>query len=361
MDMNKNYQHLVQLGFDVTCLDGLSETAADYDIARVAAVHKDALVLTDGEGEVPAEVVGKLIYGADSPDALPTVGDWVMAKFYDDRTLAMVHGVLPRKTLLKRKTPGKRIDVQLIAANIDVALIVQSLDANFNLRRLERYLVMTHAAHIHPIALLSKSDLRSVEEIEARSVEIRRILPELEILAFSSKDRSGLEDVMGRLEAGRTYCLLGSSGVGKTTLLNHFMEEPVLKTKEIRAKDGKGRHTTTHRQLIRLDCGAMVVDTPGMRELGNISVSQGLDETFTDITALAEACRFSDCTHTLEKGCAVIAAVGDGRIPEKRYDNYMKMTRESQFNEMSYFEKRKKDKQFGKMVKSVMQHKKNRR
>jgi len=361
MDAVTNDQHLEKLGFDDTYLDRSSETPAEFDIARVVAVHKDKLVLTDGLDEVPAELVGKLVYGADSPDALPTVGDWVLARFYDDRTFSMVHEVLPRKTVLKRKTAGKRIDVQLIAANIDVALIVQSLDANFNLRRLERYLVMTHEAHIHPVVLLSKSDLMSSEEIRMRCEEIRHIMPDLEILAFSSKDHSGLTEVMGRLKVGKTYCLLGSSGVGKTTLLNHLVGEPVFKTKEIRAKDGKGRHATTHRQLIRLDCGAMVVDTPGMRELGNISVAQGLDETFADITALTEACRFTDCTHTLEKGCAVLKAVGEGRIPEKRYENYMKMTRESQFNEMSYIEKRVKDKQFSKMCKTVMRHKKNKR
>lgn len=359
--MKTSMKHLEQLGFDSTCLGGHAEAVAEYDIARVVAVHKDSLILNDGLDEVPAELVGKLLFGADSPEALPTVGDWVLARLYDNKTFSMVHHVLPRKSLLTRKTPGKRIDIQLIAANIDVALIVQSLDANFNIRRLERYLVMTHEAHIQPRLLLSKSDLMPADEIADRCEEIRHIMPDLEIVAFSSKDRTGLKDLTEGLEAGRTYCLLGSSGVGKTTLLNQLVGEPVFKTREIRAKDGRGRHATTHRQLIRLDGGAMVVDTPGMRELGNISVSQGLDETFADITDLAEACRFGDCTHTLEKGCAVLEAVDDGRIPEKRYENFMKMTRESRFHEMSYLEKRTKDKQFGKMVKTVMQHKKNRR
>ncbi len=359
--MTTSYKHLEQLGFDDTFLDGNPELVSEFEIARVVAVHKDSVILSDGRDEVPAELVGKLLYGADSPDDLPTVGDWVLAKYYDNKTFSMVHAVLPRKTLLNRKTPGKRIDVQLIAANIDVAFIVQSLDANFNLRRLERYLVMIHEAGIEPIVLLSKSDLMPAEDIGARCDEIHQIMPEIDILAFSSKDRTGLAEVIGRLEGGKTYCLLGSSGVGKTTLLNHLIGEPVFRTRTTRAKDGKGRHATTHRQIIRLDCGAMVVDTPGMRELGNISVFQGLDETFSDISELSRECRFGDCTHTREKGCAVLKAVGEGRLAEKRYANFMKMTRESEFNQMSYFEKRMKDKQFGKMVKTIMQHKKNRR
>ena len=311
--MMTSHPHLEPLGFDATYPDGAQEALSGFDIARVVAVHRDTFTLSDGRSEVSAELMGKLLYGADSPDDLPTVGDWVLARYYDDNTFSMIHTVLPRKSLLKRKTPGKKIDSQLIAANIDVAFIVQSLDANFNLRRLERYLVMVHEAGIKPVVLLSKSDLVSEEEIRARCDEIRHIMPDLKILSFSNQDLSGVKEVAGLLSRGRTYCLLGSSGVGKTTLLNQLVGEPVFKTRTIRAKDGKGRHATTHRQLIILDCGAMVVDTPGMRELGNISAPKGLDETFAEITALSQGCRFSDCTHTHEKDCEILKAVGQSR------------------------------------------------
>ena len=163
------------------------------------------------------------------------------------------------------------------------------------------------------------------------------------------------------LNPGRTYCLLGSSGVGKTTLLNNLIGESIFTTKTVREKDGKGRHATTYRQLIKLDGGAMVVDTPGMRELGNFAVETGLDETFAEITELSRNCQYNDCTHVTEKGCAVLNAVEEGKLSEKRYQNYIKMNKESLFNEMSYLEKRQKDKQFGKMCKTIMKHKKNRR
>jgi len=246
----------------------------------------------------------------------------------------------------------------LIAANIDAAFVVQSLDDNFNLRRLERYLVMINESNIKPIILLSKSDLLTSDEIASRISEIHNIMPRLHVQPFSNENDTGLNNVKDLLNPGLTYCLLGSSGVGKTTLLNNLIGESIFKTKTVREKDSRGRHATTNRQLIMLDCGAMVVDTPGMRELGNFSVETGLDETFAEITELSMKCRFNDCTHVTEKGCAVLNAVKDGNLSEKRYQNYIKMNKESICNEMSYLEKRQKDKQFGRMIKTVMKHKK---
>jgi ribosome biogenesis GTPase len=302
--------------------------------------------------------VGKLLFSAASPLDYPAVGDWVLVKYYDENTFAVIHEIIQRKSLLKRKTPGKKIEFQLIAANIDAAFIVQSLDHNFNLRRLERYLVMVNESHIRPVVLLSKSDLLTSEEIEGRIDEIHEIMPQLQVLPFSNENGSGLERIKDLLVPGLTCCLLGSSGVGKTTLLNHLIGEDVFRTRTVREKDGKGRHATTARQLITLNGGAMVVDTPGMRELENFSVETGLDDTFEEITALTGKCRFNDCSHNSEQGCAVLAAVTEGALSEKRYQNYMKMIRESLFNDMSYVEKRHKDKQFAKHCKTVMTHRK---
>ncbi len=359
----KNISYSIEkLGFDKWFQDNVDpESLEGHEIARVIAVHKDSYMINNGENDVFAELVGKIIYSAASPIDYPAVGDWVFANFYDERTHSIIHDILPRKSLLKRKTPGKKIDFQLIAANIDVAFIVQSLDENFNLRRLERYLVMINESNIRPIVLLSKSDLLTSEEVVGKIGEIQKIMPRLHVQPFSNENVSSLKNVNDLLNPGLTYCMLGSSGVGKTTLLNNLIGKPIFKTKTVREKDRKGRHATTYRQLIKLDCGAMVIDTPGMRELGNFSVETGLDETFVEITELSEKCQFSDCTHVNEKGCAVLNAVEDGQLSEKRYQNYIKMNKESIYNEMSYLEKRQKDKQFGKFYKTVMKHKNNRR
>jgi ribosome biogenesis GTPase len=354
--------NIQELGFDEWFRENVDPVGFEaFEIARVIAVHKDSYTINNGEHDFLAELTGKILFSAASPVELPAVGDWVFANLYEENSFSIIHEILPRKSLLKRKTPGKKIDFQLIAANIDVAFIVQSLDGNFNLRRLERYLVMINESKIRPIVLLSKSDLLPSEEVSSKTSQIKKIMPQLLVQPFSNKSESNLKNVKDLLNPGQTYCLVGSSGVGKTTLLNNLIGESIFKTKTVREKDRKGRHATTYRQLIRLDCGAMVVDTPGMRELGNISVETGLDETFVEITELTAKCRFTDCTHVNEKGCAVLKAVADGQIPDKRYQNYIKMNKESIYNELSYYEKRKKDKKFGKFVKSVMKHKKNRR
>jgi len=351
-----------EIGFDEWFLDNVDpENLAEFEIARVMAVHKDSYTINNGENDVFAELIGKMIFSAASPIDYPAVGDWVFATFYDENTFSIIHHVLPRKSLLKRKTPGKKIDFQLIAANIDVAFIIQSLDTNFNFRRLERYLVMVKESNIKPIVLLSKSDLLNAEDVANRVTEIHKIMPFLHVQPFSNENESGLKNVKDLLAPRQTFCLLGSSGVGKTTLLNNLIGESIFTTKTVREKDSKGRHATTYRQLIKLDCEAMLIDTPGMRELGNFSVETGIDETFAEITELSEQCQFNDCTHFNEKGCAVLKAVENGQVQEKRYQNYIKMRKESIYNEMSYLEKRKKDKQFGKLCKTVMIHKKNRR
>ena len=326
--------------------------------ARVVAVHKDHFLISKGTTDVFAELSGKFVYQTDSALDLPTVGDWVLAEFYDDDTHAIIHELIPRKSLLRRKSAGRNVDYQLIGANIDVAFVIQSLDENFNPRRLERYLVMIHESGIVPVVLFSKSDLFSAEEIEAKLASIAELVVGLDVIAFSNENSMNLNEIEALLEPRKTYCLVGSSGVGKSTLLNRLLGHEVIETQPVREKDSRGRHTTTHRELIRLASGALMVDTPGMRELGNLFIETGIEETFSEIAELERVCKFSDCSHTNEKGCAIRAAIEDGTLSENRFANYQAMQREATYNEMSYYEKRQKDRAFGKLVKSVQKHKK---
>jgi ribosome biogenesis GTPase / thiamine phosphate phosphatase len=348
---------LITLGFDQWFKDKMSEALRpDCTVARVIAVHKDSYLVRNDKNEVFAELAGSFIYSAESSIDLPSVGDWALVQFHNDDTFAIIHGLLPRKSFLRRKTPGKKIDYQMIAVNIDSALIVQASDFDFNLRRLERYLVMVNEGHIEPILLLTKSDLVSPEKLEQRILEVRQANIKCKVFPLSNVTGFGVDHVRQLLEPGKTYCLVGSSGVGKTTLLNHIIGRDLFKTNIVRASDGKGKHTTAQRQLIVLDQGAMLIDTPGMRELGNIGVSSGLEESFADIWSLSKTCRFANCTHTQEVGCALLNAIENGTLQTDRYQSFLKLMKESEYNEMSYVEKRRKDRKFGQFVKTALKH-----
>ncbi len=352
---------LITLGFDQWFEDKRSEALRpDCTVARVTAVHKDSYLVRNNKSEVLAELAGNFIYSIESSIDLPSVGDWALVQLHNDDTFAIIHGLLPRKSFLRRKTPGKKIDYQMIAVNIDYALIVQACDFDFNLRRLERYLVMVNEGHIEPILLLTKSDLVSPEKLEERISEVRQANIKCKVLPLSNVTGFGVDHVRQLLEPCKTYCLVGSSGVGKTTLLNHIIGRDIFETNTVRASDGKGRHTTAQRQLIVLDQGAMLIDTPGMRELGNIGVSSGLEESFADIWSLSKTCRFANCTHSQEAGCALLKAIENGTLQADRYQSYLKLMKESEYNELFYVEKRRKDRKFGQFVKTVMKHHKKR-
>ena len=346
---------LADLGFDRWFQKRREELQRpDCTVARITAVDRDRYLVRNEENEVQAEATGKILFCADSSHDLPCVGDWACVQYHNEGTLAIIHGLFPRKTFLSRKSAGKRVDFQMIASNIDAAFIVQSCDFDFNLRRMERYLVMVNEGHVEPIILLSKSDLVGEDDVEERLSEIRRARIGAPVIAFSSRTGTGLEKVHEALEKGKTYCLLGSSGVGKTTLLNHLLGHEAFETKPLREKDGRGRHATARRQLTILETGALLIDTPGMRELGMIAVDASIDASFGDILVLSEDCRFNDCTHTVEVGCAILTAVHSGHLDEERYHSYMKLMRESSFHQMSYAERRKKERRFGRMIKTAL-------
>jgi ribosome biogenesis GTPase / thiamine phosphate phosphatase len=325
-------------------------------LARVIAVDRDQYLIRNETGECPARLTGRLVHSRESPTGLPCVGDWVSVRYHDGGAHASIDGVQPRTSFLRRKAPGKNSGSQMIAANIDSAFIVQSCHFDFNLRRLERYLVMAREGRIEPVILLTKTDLISPAELPRLTGQIRRAGIDARVLALSNVSGTGLDQLRQLIQPGKTYCLLGSSGVGKTTLINRLMGEDGLETGAV-SQTGEGRHTTTRRQLIALDNGGLLIDMPGMRELGMLDVSEGIEAGFADILRYAQHCRFADCSHGREPGCAVQQAIAQGELDAGHYRNYLKLKKESEFHDMTAHDKHQKDRAFGKFVRAELKTK----
>lgn len=323
-----------------------------HSVARITAVDRGAFLVRNETGETSAELAGRFRFSIQSSLDLPCVGDWVCVQRHASGGPAIIHAVLPRRTHLRRKSPGKTVDFQMIAANIDVAFIIQSCHYDFNIARLDRYLVMAREGEIEPRIILTKIDLIAPEELEREIAQITLAGMSAEVLALSNTTGVGIDDFRSTLVPGKTFCLLGSSGVGKTTLINRLLGRDAFDTKAVSAT-GEGVHTTARRQLLVLDCGALLIDTPGMRELGLLGANEGMNAAFAEIYKLSLDCRFTNCTHAQEPGCAVLAALERGELSEERYRSYIKLKRESDHHALSYVDRRKKDKAFGRFVKSA--------
>ncbi len=323
----------------------------DFEFGRVISEHRERYIVKTEKGETEAEITGNLRFSAKSREDFPAVGDWVAITTYDN-DFAIIHKIFPRSSVIKRQAVGQSGEVQIIAANIDYALLVQAVDRDFNINRLERYLTICHSSGVSPIIVLTKTDLtnkgRIAEIIESISLRIKNI----PVIALSNETREGIEDLLRFIEKGKTYCMLGSSGVGKSSLVNSLSGSGHMRTDEISRHTNKGRHITSHRELIILRNGGILIDNPGMREVGIADSNNGLEITFDQIVRLSQNCRFKDCTHTNETGCSVLEALEKGEIDKNSYENYLKMEKEKAHFESTVEERRKKDKEFGKFLKN---------
>jgi ribosome biogenesis GTPase len=328
------------------------------DVGRVIAEHKERYIVKTTKGEFESEITGNLRFTAKSRLDFPAVGDWVVLLTYEP-DFAIIHQILPRFSIIKRQAVGQFGEIQVIATNIDYAFIVQAADRDFNINRLERYLTICNSAKVKPIILLSKTDLLDEFRINEILHNINTRIKNVPIIAISNETLNGYEQVNSYIEKGKTYCMLGSSGVGKSTLMNNLSGKTLMRTDTISLSTHKGRHVTSHRELVILENGGILIDNPGMREVGIADSESGLEITFDKIFQLSQNCKFKDCTHTKEIGCEVIEAVENGEIDQSSYSNYLKMEREKAHFESTVVERKAKDKEFGKFLKNYKKGMKN--
>ena len=350
--------NLPDLGFTNELSTYLTENKlSNFSIGRVTQEHRERYVVSDGENEYEAEITGNLRFSANSRADFPAVGDWVTLTIFDSDQ-AIIHKILPRRTILERQAVGKFGEIQIISTNIDVAFIIQAINNNFSINRLERYLTICYSANIEPVLVISKIDLSTEKEIQNAISDLEKRDRKVKYILLSNMTLKGLDQILDFIQTGKTYCVVGSSGVGKSTLINNLLKKNILKTGQISHSTNKGKHVTDHRELFVLENGGIIIDTPGMRELGMTDNTEGIKTTFQEIFDISLNCKFPDCKHINETGCAVIEALNNGTIDKDSYDNYQKIHKEQERFQTTVAEKRKKDKVFGKMIKNYHKYKK---
>jgi ribosome biogenesis GTPase len=322
---------LVKLGwndFFAQHFSSLKLKSASFEIGRVALENRHQYLLYTKSGEIIGETTGRLLHHADTNADLPKVGDWVAFTPFPEEEKAIIHEVLPRKSIFSRKVVGRKVEEQVVATNVDTVFIVQALDNDFNLRRLERYLIMVHEGKAKPVIVLNKIDL--CENPEEKIEELKKAVGTTPVISVSAKTGIGISELKSFIYEGLTYAFTGSSGVGKSTLLNKLFAQEIQKTHDVRESDSRGRHTTTTRKMFILPEGGLLIDTPGMRELQLWYGEEGLSDTFSDFDELSTTCHFSNCTHTKEIKCSVLEALAQGELSAERYESFMKLRKESE-------------------------------
>lgn len=334
-----------------------------FSIARVISEFRGAYKIKNSAREYRATITGKQMFTASSREDYPAVGDWVAITELDPEQ-AVIHAVLPRATVLKRKygdknKSGEKDQTQIIAANIDVTFVIESVDRDYNLNRFERYFAIAENGGVRPAIILNKIDLLTTEDLDDKLAQLETRFPGIDIISTSTKNDNGLNDLKKYITRGKTYCFLGSSGVGKSSLINRLLGENPIKTDDISSYSGRGKHTTTARQMYFLDNGGIVIDNPGIREVGIADGHQKVGMFFNAVTTAAQQCKYTDCTHAHEPGCKVIEAVKSNELDEEQYLNYLNLKKETEYYDMSDAEKREKNRQFGKFMKKAKKDLKN--
>jgi ribosome biogenesis GTPase len=319
-----------------------------FSVARVVSEYKGAYKVKNLDGEYFAKITGKRIFNASSREDYPAVGDWVSIK-EQDAEWAVIRDILPRQTQIKRKYNNKN-GIQIIATNINVAFIVESIGRDYNLNRFERYFAIANDGGIRPTIILNKIDLISKEELDLKLTQIKNRFKDIDIILTSALVDIGLEKLRSYILPGYTYCFLGSSGVGKSSLINKLIEENAIETNDISFQTDRGKHTTTGREMYFLKNGGIVIDNPGMREVGMANTGKGVNNVFDEITELSKKCKFIDCSHISEPGCGVLLALASNELNVEKYANYINLKKETEFYEMSEVERREKDYKFGKFI-----------
>jgi len=326
-------------------------------VARVIAEHRGMYYVKNSRSEFQARITGKQMFRAGLREDYPAVGDWVVITIID-KDRATIEQILPRRTIIRNTAVSRKstdmTKSQIIATNVDIAFVVESVDRDYSLNRFERYFALLEDGNVKPAIILNKVDLISNNELDSKIAEIKERFTNCTVIPTSTKTSEGLDRLRDSLSFGKTYCFLGSSGVGKSSLVNSLIGENKAKIGAISQKNERGKHVTTHREMYFLENGGVVIDNPGMREVGLVNSEIGVRAIFGEIEYSASLCKFADCSHTHEAGCAVLQAVESGMFSQDRYNNYIRLKKEAKHYEMTEHEERDKDKKFGKYVKNYL-------